>query len=60
MTTEIEDVKHFVRSVTKGKDGSTYICIPWLIAKDLGIKPQNYLEIAQKDDTIVMKRLTLE
>ena len=56
-TIEIENNKRFVRSITQSRDGCTYINIPMAVKDSLRIQKQDYLEIIQRGDSIVMRRL---
>lgn len=56
-TIEIENNKRFVRSITQSRDGGTYINIPMAVKDSLRIQKQDYLEIIQRGDSIVMRRL---
>ena len=56
-TIEIENNKRFVRSITQSRDRSTYINIPMAVKDSLRIQKQDYLEIIQRGDSIVMRRL---
>lgn len=56
-TIEIENNKRFVESITQSRDRSTYINIPMAVKDSLRIQKQDYLEIIQRGDSIVMRRL---
>ena len=52
-----ENKQRFIRSVTEARDGSVYVNIPAPVKVNLGIQKQNYIEIRQQGETIIMRRL---